>query len=379
MFHRGGIVPAKTATASSELIAELETAVRNGPPDRRSRILQCIIQLYAAGADRLNASQVAVFDEVLLALIEGADARALPQFSAALAELPIAPEGALRRLAHHENAAVAAPVLLKSPSLAEASLLELASHRSQQHLLAIAGRNALSEAVTDVMLKYAGKDVGRALARNAGARFSGKGFASLLATAERDEAVAEALGLRPDFPPDMLRQLLAKATDTVRARLLKGASPQVRQRIQATIDAMTAAAPSPPTDQLNYSEALAMVDGLNRTGKLNDSSVNGFAIRGERVNVIAALSALSGATVEVIEELMGQDSGSGVIVACRASRLNWQTALAILNSRGLPPLSKDEAAQGKVLFETLYVSAAQYTMRFEPPVNPAKTAARARA
>ena len=115
-----------------------------------------------------------------------------------------------------------------------------------------------------------------------------------------------------------------------------------------------------------------MVDGLNRVGKLNDSSVNGFAIRGERVNVVAALSLLSGATVEVVEELMKQDGGTGLIVACRASRLNWQTALAILNSRGLPSLSKDQVEQGKALFETLYVSAAQYTIRFEPPVSSAK-------
>ena len=367
------------ATASSELIAELEAAMRNGPPDRRSRILQCVIDLFVAGADRLNPSQIGVFDEILIALIDGAEARALPQVSAALADLPMAPEGAVRRLAQHESAAVAAPVLLKSPVLADASLLELASHRSQQHLLAIAGRQSLSEALSEVILKHAGKDACRTLVRNAGARFSGKAYASLLATAERDDAVAEALGLRPDLPADMLRPLLEKATDTVRARLLKGASAQLRKTIQATIDTMTAAAVPPASDQIDYSQALAMVDGLNRVGKLNDSSVNGFAIRGERVNVIAALSVLSGAAVEVVEELMGQEHGTGVIVACRASRLNWQTALAILNSRGLPPLSKDGAAQGKVLFETLYVSAAQYTMRFEPPVNPAKTAARASA
>jgi uncharacterized protein (DUF2336 family) len=361
------------ATASSELIAELDAAMKNGPPGRRSRILQCVVDLFVAGADRLNHSQIRIFDDVLVALIERAEARTLPQLSACLAGLTIAPEGAVRLLAHHESAAVAAPVLLKSQALSDSSLLELASHCSQQHLAAISGRQTLGQALTDVILKHAGKDTCRSLAKNAGARFSAQGYASLLAKAEHDDTVAEALGLRPDLPADILKHLLAKATNTVRARLLKGASPQLRQRIQATIDAITATADSPPSDRINYPEALAMVDGLNRVGKLNDSSVNGFAIRGERVNVVAALSLLSGATVEVVEELMEQDSGTGLIVACRASRLNWQTALAILNGRGLPSLSKDQVEQGKSLFETLYVSAAQYTIRFEPPVSSAKS------
>ena len=155
------------------------------------------------------------------------------------------------------------------------------------------------------------------------------------------------------------------------ARLLKAASPHLRKRIQTTIDAIAVATAPPPSDQVDYTQALAMVDGLNRIGKLNDSAVNGFAIRRERVNVVAALSVLSGAAIETIEPLMKPRGDNGLMVACRASRLNWQTTLAILNSRGLPPLSKDLAEQGKTFFETLYVSAAQYTIRFEPPVGPA--------
>jgi uncharacterized protein (DUF2336 family) len=366
-----------TATASSELIAELDAAMKNGSPDRRGRILQCIVDLFVAGADRLDPSQVQVFDQVLVALIAHADVGTLAQLSASLAELTIAPEEAVRRLAHHENPAVATPLLFKSPAISDTCLLELASRCSQQHLTAISGRSTLGEAVTDAILKHAGKDASRALARNAGARFSAQGYATLLATAERDETVAGALGLRPDLPDDMLRPLLAKATSTVRARLLRASTPQLRRKIQATIDAISAQAAPPPSDRIDYAEALTMVDALNRVGKLNDSSVNGFAIRGERVNIVAALSVLSGAAIDVVEELMGQDGGTGLILACRASRLNWPTALAILNNRGMPPLTKDQVEQGKMLFETLYVSAAQYTMRFEPPVGRAKTAARA--
>src|SRR5262249_35208506 len=194
--------------------------------------------------------------------IDRADARSLSQLSTILADLAAPPEETPRRLASHENAAVAVPVLLKSP-LPDSVVIELARYRSQQHLAAISGRSTLGETLTDAVLKHAGKDVSRALARNSGARFSEAGYLLLLGTAEHDDAVAEALGLRADLPPAMLNRLLSKATPTVRARLLKAAPPQSREKIQATINSIAGGTGSAPIDA-DYAGALTMVDGLNR-------------------------------------------------------------------------------------------------------------------
>jgi uncharacterized protein (DUF2336 family) len=367
MFHCGTAL-VMPASASSELIAELEAAVRDGSPERRNRILRCIADLFALGAERLNPSQICVFDDVLIRLIEHADARALCQLSTTLADLASAPEQTVRRLALHKDAAVATPVLLKSKTLSDADLLGTAEHCSQQHLLAMSDRATLSEAVTDAMLKHAAKDVLRALAKNTQARFSDRGYARLVDVAERDEAVAESLSVRPDLPSAMLNHILARASEGLRARLLKFAPAQMRQKIQAAIDANTAGRNAAKSDVIDYAAALSMVDGLNRTGKLNDSTVNRFAIQHDYDKLGAALSVLSGAEIKTIELIMFDKDPMGLIIASRASRLNWQTAIAIINNRGLPTLSKEQAAQSKSFFETLNVSSAQYTIRFEPPV-----------
>ena len=100
----------------------------------------------------------------------------------------------------------------------------------------------------------------------------------------------------------------------------------------------------------------------------------------EYANVVAALTLLSGATVETVVPLMEEANGEGLVIACRASRLNWQTTLAVLNNRRVPPLSKAEIEQAKQLFEMLFVSTAQYTIRFEPPVRaPANAGSETRA
>ncbi len=262
---------------------------------------------------------------------------------------------------------MAVPLLSKSPVLADSDLIEIAKNRSQQHLVAVAGRQDLSAALTDVILKMAGRDASRALVKNPSARLSKAGLIVLLATAKRDETMAESLGLRPDLPAGALRELLSSATATVRARLLKAAPAELKQKIQAELDSVETQTNPQTQSPVEPSDAHAAVAVLSRTGKLNDSTVNRFAIRREYANVIAALSLLSGATVETIAPLMDENGGEGLIIACRASRLDWQTTSAILNNRRVPPLSVQQLEQAKGMFEMLFVSTAQYTIRFEPP------------
>jgi uncharacterized protein (DUF2336 family) len=357
-----------TAIACSELIAEVELIAQHGAPERRARMLQALADLFRSAAGRLQPAQLRVFDDVLSRLTERSDARTLAAISATLAGLEPAPAETIRRLARHEDEAVATPVLTRAASLADDDLVQIICDRGQRHLLAIAGRPSLSEDITSLVLKRAGKETARALVKNPGARFTEKTFTALLAIAERDETVAEAAGLRPDLPAALLAELLAKTTETVRARLVKAAPAPLRGRIQSAIDASTGQAPREADAPADYADALRMLDGLNRIGKLNDSTVNRFAMRRELTNLIASLAVLSGATVEVIKPLMEDESCEGVIIACRAARLNWQTTVSVLNNRPAAKPSKQQLEMGKEMFETLFLSSAQYTMRFEPPM-----------
>lgn len=298
-FHTGIKIALMSVIAAAELIADVEAAVKDGSPERRVRMLRRVTDLLLSDATRLNQHHIRVFDDVLVRLIERVDAQALAQLSATLAELASAPQETVRRLARHDDATVAGPLLQKSRSLADADLHEIANNCSQRHLLALSGRRPIGETLTEVILKRAG--------------------------------------------------------------------PGVRETIQAEIDSIAVREIRKMAWPIDYSEALTMVDALNRIGKLNDSTVNRFAVRGEYTNLAAALSVLSGANIESIEPLLDDIGCEGLVIACRASRLNWQTTLAVINHRSVPRLSKQELEQARELFETLYVSTAQYTIRFEPP------------
>jgi uncharacterized protein (DUF2336 family) len=353
-----------TATASGELIADLEAAVSGGSSERCLLMLRRLQHLLLSSAARLNETQMGVFDDVLVRLIEHIEAPSLVQLSSALSDLSPAPAQAIRRLACHSEIAVATPVLLRSHALSDATLEEFASHLGRQHLRIISSRRTLHEALTDALLKRGDIDVCRVLAKNAGARFSESGYAAIVAVAEPNKDIADSLVLRPDLPRAVLRELLSKATDAVRLALLKAAPPKLRQSIREALDDIAAHVSKTATEPVIYSEAYARIVALNNSGKLKDSIVNRFAMRREATNVIASLSVLSGAPIEAIEPLMEAKDCDGLLVACRASRLDWQTALSIIRSRSVPQLTEEERACAKEKFEKLCLSVAQQTIRF---------------
>jgi uncharacterized protein (DUF2336 family) len=348
--------------AATELIVELEGAIKDGSSRRRLQMLQQVTHLFLFSASRLGERQIDVFADVLLRLIEGAEPDVLAPLSMILCGQTSAPRKVVRLLARHEEATVAAPILLKSEILSKDDLIEIADHRGQQHLLAISERKTLDEALTDALLKRGDRAVYRALARNAGARFSDQGCLKLAAAAERDGDIASALRVRPSMPVKVLHELLAEAT---KARPRKTAPLRTCETIRGIAGSpsagMNAKAPAP----IDYSEAKSGVLALSHAGKLSDSTVNRFAVHEQRTNLVAALSLLAEVAIEVIEPLLRESDCYGLIVACRASRLNWQTTLAVIESRSdARRLTQEELEQGKELFEALSLSIAQRTIRF---------------
>lgn len=363
------------AITFSGLISELDEAVKGGSPERRIQMLRQVTDLFLSDADRLNETQIGVFDDVLMRLIERLEAGALTQLSATFADVHSAPKDVVRQLAFHEEAAVATPILAKSERLSERDLIEIASTRGQQHLLAISGRSNLNEALTEVLLARGDSGVSHALAGNTGARFSNAGYATLAQSAERDDSLAEKLGRRRDIPFNILRELLSKATEAVRSRLLAAAPPALREMINAAIQSIAEQIDMTAPRPIDYTEAENAVLALNRAGDLTDSAVNRFAIDRNFKNVTAALSLLASVKIDAVEPLLSNPRPDGLIVTCRAARLSWSTTLMILRNRPkCPPISKEQLQQGHEVFEALSLSAAQRTIRFWSARSSAKKA-----
>ncbi|MET0674691.1 MAG: DUF2336 domain-containing protein [Bradyrhizobium sp.] len=350
-----------TAVASSSLRTELNGADRGGP-EHDAQVFGEVTDLFLSSVGRLSESQIAAVDGVLVQLVGRVAASTLVDLSESVSTLAQAPRQTVRQLAFHEDVQVAAPILKHSVCLTENDLVEIARTRSQQHLLAICDRKVLNEALTDALMRFGDVSVSNALARNAGASFSECGYATLVGRAERDEALAEKLGLRLDIPGSLLRELISKVADVVRARFLTASRPVARKKVQG---AAPAAQPGPSRKKIDYTQANSDVVTLNRTGKLTDSTVNRFAVRSEYTYVVAALALKADVTAEQIEPFLAPERMYGLIVACKAARLTWSTTTMIVRNRpDCPPASDRELEQCVAIYESLLLSVAQWTIRF---------------
>jgi uncharacterized protein (DUF2336 family) len=347
--------------AQASLISDLEAAIKNS--DRRVETLRRVTDLFLSNADRYGPEQVEVFDDVLGHMIGHIEGRALAELSNRLAPVNNAPLDVIRTLAMNDAIEVAGPVIEFSSRLTTSDLVNIATTKGQDHLLAISGRKEIDESVTDVLVERGNVEVARKVAVNQGARFSGGGYARLVRRAEQDEQLTDRIGRRADIPPQLFQQLVQKATETVRTRLL-ASRPDLKDDLSQALNkaSVDLAKTNAPRD---YSSAKRLIQPLHHDGKLNEAMVLEFA-RDKRVeDVVVAISLICSTKLEIIDRLMQGSHIDALLIPCRAADFGWQTVKAVTQ---LNPchrtLMEDTYDQLQKDYQKLSVSTAQRIIRF---------------
>jgi uncharacterized protein (DUF2336 family) len=320
--------------SGKSLIAELEDAIQSGSADNRVDTMRRITDLFVGTADRLNDQQVELFDDVLGRLISKIEGKAMAELSRRLGPIGNAPLHVVQKLARHDDITIAEPILKHSPRLGDKDLIEIANTKAQTHLLAISGRPQIGTTVTDVLLQRGDYDVFHRLADNHGANFSDNGFATLVKHSEADQELAEKVGVRLDIPPRLFQDLLARATETVRARLLSSAGPEHRHRVErilTTISDTTHHEAGYQSDQ-DYEQAHKRALLMLSKAKLNETTLLDHAKAGRYADMIAALSLLCGAPARMVGNLLQSEHAEALLIPCKAGLLGWPTARIVLAS-----------------------------------------------
>lgn len=351
-------------TVPATLIPELEDVVREGTPERRAQTLDRITTLFISGAGQFNDDHVRLFDDVLSRLVDEIESQARAELSHRLAPVSNAPTQVVRRLAKDDDIAVAGPVLQHSGRLAEADLLDIAKTKGQAHLLAISGRAGIAEPVTDVLVRRGDRSVVRAVAENREARLSTTSFSALVSKAEQDSVLAEKVGLRPDIPPQMFRDLLLKATAVVQQRLFASARPETQNEIQRVL-AKVSNEVGTRTAPRDYTAAQRKIEALAREGRLNEDKLVDFARGGQYEDAVVALAKLCAVPIEVVDRLMSGDRPDPILILCKSAGWSWATAKTVIMVR---PGGKALSSQGLDIaytnFDRLSPATAQRVMRF---------------
>jgi uncharacterized protein (DUF2336 family) len=328
--------------ADPSIIDEVEETLRKGSHGRGLETLKRAADLFLSSAGSYGSEQVELFDNIFERLIKTIEIRAiadisariaLAEFSEQLSHISQVPPSTVRRLARNDEISIAEPVLKESACLTASDLVDLARHKSERHVLAIASRWQLKEVITDALLARGYPSVSRRIVNNPGAKISAAGFAIVVAQAESDPELAIQIGIRVDLPSELRDQLIRRATEAVRTRLLSRAPSHLFEEIRRAVDVAAASTDRDMSKVCDFSEAKRLVASLEKKGMLNEDVLRAFAERRKYEDTIVALARLSRSRVEVVRPLMQSLRDDGVLVPCKVAQVGWETVSAILQCR----------------------------------------------
>ena len=352
-------------SATQSLIEDLEAAVQSGSAEKRVETLRRVTDLFLATPAQLTSDRIGVFDEVLMHLTARVEAKARAELARRLAPLDHAPGNTIRELAGDDEIEVAGPVLSGSKVLTTQDLVTIARAKSQSHLLAIAARDKVETQVTDVLVDRGNRDVIRRLATNEGAAFSPDGYGEMVKRAEADEGLFETLGRRADMPPALFRELLSRATEAVRSRLLASIDRDKHGALQGLLSEVSHEIARENAPERDIEGARRLVQMMKQTGRLDERELTRFARQNKYDEATAALAELCAVPFELIDRLMANPRSDALLIPCKAAGLGWATVRALFEMRGArQAMSEHDVSEVAAEFKKLSAQTAARVLRF---------------
>lgn len=344
-------------------LPNLDEIVRDVSPERRADAVRKLGILFAESAEQFGSQHVALFDGIIKGLLPQTDSEVRADLAVRLASLVNAPPSVVHELVRDDHIRVSGPLLIASPLIDEPTLIEIARMKGQPHLLAISQRAAISETITDVILRRGEREVVRSVARNSTAAFSVQGYSTLVQRSVDDGMLAVAVGQREDLPAPLLQQLLSESVDLVRRKMFQAASPARKTRLARTMVEMVTDSPQGATR--DYAEAQKTIVELHKAGGLNQETLVQFARERKFEETVAALAAISGLTISAVEQAVSGKRDSLLILG-RALGLEWATVKTLLALRLAPGRmpSATDVEDARINFERLALATAQRMMKF---------------
>jgi uncharacterized protein (DUF2336 family) len=311
-------------------LQEIDSTLAQSNRARRASMLRHLTDFYVVGSDQYSDEEIALIDDVFVRLVGAIEESSRALLAIRLGPLSKAPPKILRILANDNAIEIASPILTQSEQLDDPTLVECAKIKSQEHLLAISRRKVLRESVTDILVERGDQQVVFSTARNSGAKFSNKGFSTLVDRSISDDRLAICVGRRLDIPPQLFQRLLNEASEIVRSRLETEIPTAKRgiQRVVADIASQIGAQASVQGPE--HATAQVLINALYQAGKLDAEKIEAFAKAGQAEEIIFALSIMSDTPTDFVESAINNANSEMLIVIAKAVALSWDATRGIL-------------------------------------------------
>lgn len=325
----------------------------------RDQLFRNMAQLYSYVSDRCDDEQVAQYDEVLCQLAELVETEARAHVAKLLAPLDRAPGNVVVKLANDEIQ-VAQPLLEFSNVLSDDDLIEIVMNQSEDHRVAIAGRQQVTERVGDAIVEHGKTASVQRLVRNANAELGPQALGRLVERATTDAEIAADLRGREDIDWKSLGGRINIVGDKV-METIAAIDPKIDP---VTVGKVSAVVYNRMRNRAGFNSqdwkvAYNQVKALSDRKQLDERALIRFARFGYGHHTAAALTMLLRVGPEVFVKWLAMQDYVAITVALRALGIQpdlFEAMIASMPWRDLPSqadlqnvrrrfeaLSKDEA------------------------------------
>ena len=332
--------------------------------ERRRALLRDVTDLFFAASPPEGSTAQAQFGEVLSRLADSAAVQAREQLSERFADAPNAPRQLIQQLAR-DAIEVAAPILQRSKALTDEDLVTIVHERGQDHMRAIAGREAVSERVSSAIVER-GDDVTVAeLVSNDGARLDRASYETVAERAEASETLQGPLVRREDTPNDILADMMSVVEDSLRAAIRERFDRLEPGVLEAALAASSQRLESRLKEDREIEEARKYIRARRIRKELNGGLLARLLREGQQVRFCVGFAELSGVDYLSAKHALEHDSPDGLALICKAADFDKALFVTIAVLRSGADSDAFSAARdlGKI-YEGLTKDAAERALRF---------------
>ncbi len=291
---------------------DLLTLARNPSTEARATLASGLYDLSRASAD-LPSEERTLAADIVLEIFKSAAPSVRRQLSERVALDPQAPKSLILALAHDEIA-IAFPVLIESPVLDEADLLDVLRTSPPEHRLGLLQRETLSEAVAAAVVDARDPQTMRWLIENLGAKIPLPAMETLVEASRAETGLQQPLVNRSDLPPALAAKMYAFVPDDLRHQLV------AQHKLKPSAQALGAVAPAPgkTSSPAADARALAVAQELRRTGALTIDLLVKTIRAGKIIEFEAMLARFSHISLAASRQILSSPTGEALAVVLKA-------------------------------------------------------------
>lgn len=303
-------------------------------PESRSKLAGQLADMFLNTIEPHTETEETLFVDILVGLIEEIDRPTQISLAERFADAASTPQPLARQMALSDEH-IATPLLERSNVLTEDDLVDVASQKTEQHLVAITRRSEVPESVTDKIIE---RDLEKPIilaTRNLGARFSDEGFGKLIDKTEAGvHDIAEALSFRTDIPEDQVDRLLENLPPAAKVRFLSIMQKDESKAAEMVAKATEATTAAMRSKSAAHMEATSLVEEIRSGSRKVDSTLIELAQDKRSLPVCQIIADMCGLEASYAQGVLRDKDSTAFVILCRANKISPEAFRALFAMRG---------------------------------------------